>query len=163
MLASVNWPRVLSVSALLVNAKGQLLLQLRDDKPSLRHGNHWATFGGAVDPGETLGAALNRELREEITLERVPPLQLWKVYTQAHYRNATYSLLDIFVYVGRFDCDPAALEIHEGQRAAYFGLEDLDLIPIAFGFEMMFREFFAEQALFLGVHNTDTNYSGSTG
>ncbi len=44
----------------------RLLLQLRDDKPTIYHPNHWGLFGGSLDPGETPQQAIVRELTEEL-------------------------------------------------------------------------------------------------
>jgi 8-oxo-dGTP pyrophosphatase MutT (NUDIX family) len=44
------------------------LMQLRDDKPTILLPNHWALFGGTVDPGETALSAIQRELVEELEL-----------------------------------------------------------------------------------------------
>ena len=55
-----------SSAAIIVNARGELLLQLRDDKESIFFPNHWGCFGGAADPGENYHQALLRELEEEI-------------------------------------------------------------------------------------------------
>lgn len=49
----------------LVNAHGELLLQLRDDRPDLLHPNTWTTLGGLIEPGETPIEAARRELWEE--------------------------------------------------------------------------------------------------
>jgi 8-oxo-dGTP diphosphatase len=140
-------PRKRTVSALLVNARGQLLLQLRDDKPSLRFPNHWTTFGGAVDAGEHPDDAMRRELREEIAL--TPQMHLWKMILQAVTYRGEPCILENYVYVGALDCDPQTLTVHEGRRAAYFSAADLDQIPIAFGFELLFREFFALREVLL--------------
>lgn len=42
------------------------LLQLRDDIPGIFFPAHWGCFGGAIDPGESIEAALLRELNEEL-------------------------------------------------------------------------------------------------
>jgi len=136
-----SYVRRKTVSALLVNAAGELLLQLRDDRPSLRFGGHWTTFGGAVEAGESPDEAMRRELLEEI--EIAPEMRLWKVIAQASVRRGEFVVTENYVYVGALECDPQALTVNEGQRAAYFGVADLDRIPIAFGFELLFREFFA--------------------
>jgi 8-oxo-dGTP pyrophosphatase MutT (NUDIX family) len=52
--------------ALIVVDDSRYLLQLRDQKPGIFYPGHWGLFGGALDLGETPGAALRRELREEL-------------------------------------------------------------------------------------------------
>ncbi len=47
-----------TVGILLVDDRGWILLQLRDGQGIYPH--HWATVGGAVEPGETIDAALRR-------------------------------------------------------------------------------------------------------
>ena len=42
-------------------------MQLREDKPGLPLRNHWAFFGGEVDPGEAPQDAILREVEEELT------------------------------------------------------------------------------------------------
>jgi 8-oxo-dGTP pyrophosphatase MutT (NUDIX family) len=53
-------------AAVLVGWDGRYLLQLRDDKPTIHMPDHWALFGGSLDPGETPAAAIVRELEEEL-------------------------------------------------------------------------------------------------
>ncbi|HEX7969009.1 MAG TPA: NUDIX domain-containing protein [Stellaceae bacterium] len=53
-------------AALLVTPDGRYLMQLRDDKPGILLPDHWALFGGTIDPGETAAAAMRRELAEEL-------------------------------------------------------------------------------------------------
>ena len=52
----------LGVGALIVNNENKLLLDYRADC------NLWGTIGGAVDVGESVSAALHREVREETGL-----------------------------------------------------------------------------------------------
>lgn len=53
-------------AALMVTPDGRYLMQLRDDKPGIIIPDHWALFGGTVEPGENAEAALARELVEEL-------------------------------------------------------------------------------------------------
>jgi len=69
-----------------VNATGQILMQLRDDIPTIADPGCWVVPGGVVDPGETPEDGARRELLEEtgygggvwsplITLSANPALQ----------------------------------------------------------------------------------------
>jgi 8-oxo-dGTP pyrophosphatase MutT (NUDIX family) len=53
-------------AAVLWTQDGRYLMQRRDDKPGLFLRDHWAAFGGSVDPGESGEAAIRRELVEEL-------------------------------------------------------------------------------------------------
>ena len=57
------------VSAFLINARGNVLLQQRDEKPELRYPGRWTLFGGTVEDGELPEQAIRRELIEERGLE----------------------------------------------------------------------------------------------
>ena len=63
-----------SVSALIFNDKGELLLHRSSDD------GKWYIIGGAMDPGETSADACVREVREETGLT-VTPERLVGVYT----------------------------------------------------------------------------------
>lgn len=45
------------------------LMQLRDDKPGLPLRDHWALFGGHVEPGESGEECLRREMQEELSYQ----------------------------------------------------------------------------------------------
>src|SRR5712692_10830412 len=60
-------PSRVTVGVILVNAAGQVLMQLRDDKPSIADPGCWAVPGGGQDPGESLEEAARREILEETT------------------------------------------------------------------------------------------------
>lgn len=61
-----------AVAALLQLSDGRYLMQLRDSNPDIFYPEHWGCFGGAVDAGEAPGAALARELKEELAVSVVP-------------------------------------------------------------------------------------------
>jgi len=50
-------------------------MQLRDAKPEILLPDHWALFGGSIEPGEAPDAALRRELAEELRFDakRIEP------------------------------------------------------------------------------------------
>jgi 8-oxo-dGTP pyrophosphatase MutT (NUDIX family) len=69
-------------AALLIH-EGRYLMQLRDDKPGILLPNHWALFGGSVDPGEDAATAIRRELAEELE---------WRPATVAAFTEMTIEL-----------------------------------------------------------------------
>ena len=53
-------------AAVLVDADGRYLLQRRDDKPTIHMPDHWALFGGSLEPDEPPTQGMVRELEEEL-------------------------------------------------------------------------------------------------
>ncbi|MBV9598741.1 MAG: NUDIX domain-containing protein [Chloroflexi bacterium] len=58
-------PSRVTVGILLLNERGEILMQLRDDIPTISDPGCWAVPGGGQDPGESLEQAARREFREE--------------------------------------------------------------------------------------------------
>ena len=81
---------------LIVNEKGQLLLQKRSDT------GEWCVPGGAMEPVETFEEAARREVFEEVGI-KVGKLRLFGIYSGEdrviHYPNGdiVYSLSIIFI------------------------------------------------------------------
>jgi 8-oxo-dGTP diphosphatase len=134
--------RIRCVAAIPYNDKGQILLQQRDNKPDIAFPGYWTTFGGVIETGETPEVALSRELLEEIELE--PPMTLWKVFDNPVRRSTgELVLIEQYVFVGRLEVEASEIKLNEGQALGYFHLDDIDRLPIAFGFETLFKDFFA--------------------
>jgi 8-oxo-dGTP pyrophosphatase MutT (NUDIX family) len=65
MSASPNIARWCA-AAIMPTPDGRYLMQLRDPIPGILLPDHWALFGGSIDPGEDAEAAMRRELVEEL-------------------------------------------------------------------------------------------------
>lgn len=131
---------VQTTGAILMNPQGKILIQQRDDKPGLVFPGHWTTFGGKVEPGEHPDDAIRRELLEEIELE--PALRLWRVREfEAEVRGEAL-LVRQYLYIGRIDREAHEITLNEGQALGFFDADEIDQLPIAFGLEKLFHEFF---------------------
>ncbi|MBU1988692.1 MAG: NUDIX domain-containing protein, partial [Nanoarchaeota archaeon] len=52
---------------ILVNQRNkEVLLYLRDNKPSIPHPGYWDLFGGSIEEGESPLESIKREVKEEI-------------------------------------------------------------------------------------------------
>ena len=124
---------------MLYTADGQLLLQLRDDKPTIPYPNTWTLFGGAVEPNEPPFRAIVRELEEELELKT--PLTLWFRFP-CPIRSLPGKLVCMhYCYTGPLNVALDRLVLHEGQRFALFRPEEAMALPMAFDQQDVVRWF----------------------
>ncbi|MGB1416767.1 MAG: NUDIX hydrolase [Synechococcus sp.] len=102
------------VALAMLQRDGLWLLQLRDDNPDILFPGHWGCFGGHLEPGETAGEAIRRELAEEIDWIPQQPLHAWF----SHHNGRR----NVHLFRGDLDVPLQALTLREGQ--------DLRLIPL---------------------------------
>jgi 8-oxo-dGTP diphosphatase len=115
---------MISTTALIVDAEGRFLLQLRDEKPEIVNPGLWGSFGGRLEPHETPDPetpeeGFLRELWEELAWEP----QRFELYMSAPYRtlgdgDARGQL--IYVYAAPLDVPQDALVLGEGEAMALF-------------------------------------------
>lgn len=122
---------------IVVDANGQVLLNLRDDDPRIVHPNRWSLLGGMCEAGETAHAAVVRELEEEagLRVQRAVP------FRRLVDREGRGHRLTAFVVPTRIPL--SAMRCQEGQDMRFFGeveLLRLDLVPFA---RRLLVEFFA--------------------
>jgi 8-oxo-dGTP diphosphatase len=132
-------PAVQGTAAIILNLRGYVLLQQRDDNPYIVFPGHWSLPGGVVEPGETPASAMARELAEETGLRL--PLVLWKSYR----KQSVVRQFDVeqFVFSGTTNVDAEAMELGEGQALRFFAREQLGELSIAFGFAALLEEYFS--------------------
>ncbi|HEX2976125.1 MAG TPA: NUDIX domain-containing protein [Bacteroidales bacterium] len=112
---------------ILENDKGEFLLYLRDNKPSIPFPDHWDLIGGHVEPGETPEQALVREYREELGLE-LKEYTFFKRYeclTGDAYENIKY------IYSGKINIPIEEVTLYEGVKPAYFKKEEIPNVKFA--------------------------------
>jgi 8-oxo-dGTP diphosphatase len=99
------------VSAILINSRGQVLLQQRDDNPAIRYPGHWSLFGGSIEDGESAETAVAREVQEEIDFE-MKNFGLFREFVQNNKRE--------FAFVGELSAELDELTLSEGQGMNVF-------------------------------------------
>ncbi len=117
--------RPLSVKAVIHDGRGRILLQRRDDIAGIMEPGRWGLFGGAVDAGETLDAALARELDEELgsTVGRVE-------HEMFRAERGTYGIVNV-VYLVRCTEPAGSFRLGEGQGFGWFSLDELVGLPLS--------------------------------
>ena len=109
----------------LLRDDGALLMQLRDDKPGLRHAGVWVPPGGHIEDGETVEQGTVREFLEETDYScgKMNWLQMMEI---SHPEWPTY-LLGVFwaFYDGKQETD-----CREGQILKFIKREDANILMI---------------------------------
>lgn len=121
-------PSRVTVGVVLVNANGEILMQLRDDKPDIMDPAVWAVPGGQQDPGESLEQTARREILEE-TDYRLGDLEL--VLERDLDRGGDFVEHQAY-FLSRYD-GIQQLRCLEGQALEFIPLERLLALPLTPG------------------------------
>jgi 8-oxo-dGTP pyrophosphatase MutT (NUDIX family) len=111
-------------AALLVAPDGRYLMQRRDNKPDILLPDHWALFGGSVDPGETAEAAIRRELVEELEFQAVNIERFTEMMIELPLAPPRLDRMSFFAVPIAAGAE-AAMRQHEGTGRRLFTPEDL--------------------------------------
>lgn len=121
------------VSAILINGRGQVLLQQRDDNPAIRYPGHWSLFGGTIEEGESATTAVAREVQEEIDFT-MKNFGLFREFVQNNKRE--------FAFVGELSAELEELTLSEGQGMNVFHPSQLPDLLIRPDDKETLREYF---------------------
>jgi 8-oxo-dGTP diphosphatase len=113
------------------NIFGLVLLQKRDNIPTIQEPGKWDVWGGHCEAGETPEACASRELREEIGVEITDSTALKFLMTRSVDGRAE----SVFAYLFEAEGTPP---VYEGERAEWFAPEEAARLSMAFGAEVLF-------------------------
>jgi 8-oxo-dGTP diphosphatase len=128
----------------LIDAAGRFLLTSRPEGKV--YAGHWEFPGGKLEPGESVEAALRRELHEELGIT-IGPVHPWKVDLM-DYPHALVRLHFCKVYAWH-----GAFEMREGQQMAWQDLP-VQVAPVLPGTVPVLR-WFAEERGFAGATHVE--------
>ena len=127
------------VGAIVTDAQGRVLCQLRDEKPGIQYPGYWTCSpGGHVEPGEPLEDAILRELHEEFEIEvdRLAPL------TTLRYEDGDTEPPGVYnAFTARLKTPAGEVRCNEGQKVDFFhpdAIRTLNVHPISLRFLEMF-------------------------
>ena len=113
-----------AAKAIIIDAQGRYLLQLRDDIPTITFPGYWGLFGGALESLETPNLAIKRELYEEL-LYLPASIELFFSYT---YSLEEVNIIDrettVFICSMEKD-DIDKLNLKEGRCFSFFITQEL--------------------------------------
>lgn len=117
-----------AAAAFILNPSGEALFIRRAQDPAK---GRLALPGGFVDAGETAEVAVRREIREEVNLEMAALEYLCSEPNEYHYRDVTYSVLDVF-FTGRAQGIERAAALDGVESFCWLRPEQVDPQEIAF-------------------------------
>jgi len=125
--------RHVGTSIIFFNSRNEVLLVLRDDKPSIACPNMWDLPGGHVESSETPAECIVREMLEEIEVD-VEGCALFRVYE--------FSDRTEHVFTQRAEVDVERMVLHEGQMLRWFTQRETEERALAYGFNEVLSDFF---------------------
>lgn len=124
---------------LLVDDRGWLLLQERDEHPAIDP-ECWGLPGGHVEPGEGFEAGAYRELAEETAVQLASgELELWREYSVFHEVYDSWDRMQVFV--ARRDLTDADIVVGEGRRIVFVDPHRVPDLPLTSSASQIVPEF----------------------
>ncbi|GAB2807017.1 NUDIX domain-containing protein [Lentzea nigeriaca] len=117
----------------MVNSAGEVLLYLRDDKPTIKFPNTWCLPGGYVEEGERPDECIRREIEEEmgVVLDEV-----------RHLVSAARSYGVEHTFWTEIELDLDHVVLTEGQRLKWFTRAEIEAHELGYEDNAILADFF---------------------
>ena len=127
-------------SVLLVDARGRVLLQERDEHPVIDP-EKWGLPGGHVEQGEEPVAAAYRELEEETGVRLEAPLHPVGVFAVDHHGDGQTQ--QVHAFAAAADLADGDVECHEGRQMVFVAAEESLSLDLGAGAGVILPQFLA--------------------
>ena len=127
---------MIGAGIILLNSNNEVLLLLRDNKIEIPFPNMWDIPGGKVEEGESPEQALRREMMEEMSINNLGEIKLFKIIAS---ENITDN-----IFWKRINLNLREIELNEGQVLGYFDLKKIQETELAFNYNKVLEEFYKE-------------------
>lgn len=128
------------VGIILVNHKGEILLQLRPDISAIPYAGYWTLPGGKVEQDEEVEDTIVREVEEETGYK----LRNFKLFRKIQAREKNKQI-ERYVYKGTMEAKAEELKLGEGVKLQYFSRKEIDKLNVAFDLKPILKEFYNEK------------------
>ena len=122
-----------TANLILLNSRDEVLLQLRDDIPTIPYPNTWCLPGGHIEGGESPAECLVREMQEEMGIS----LENLTKFMELEYPDETE-----YFFLAQMDFDAGDIELKEGQAISWFSRERVHQLPMAHNDGVVVETFF---------------------
>ena len=113
-----------SAGIFILNKKGELLLQLRDNKDGIDYPGYWGLIGGEIIRGESDFDAIKREIKEEIDIAIKKIRFIGKLNIKKS--NLIIKDAEISIFKGETDLPANKIVLKEGKKVKFFKLNEIN-------------------------------------